>query len=208
MKLLSASLALFVLLNVLYLDWQVLIAGKDKQNASVVSETATTLAPSPVPQNTCSQGCLTAINQATVAAQLAAPAVVNQPAAVAALAVKEYFIPFGAGSMAAINGWQNVPGLSAYVNSASYTNVSQILFEVSVFVPTGNETVNVQLYNMTAQHPVWSSQVFFNGGTTGQLLISQPITLDPGNNLYQVQMQTQLNYPANIDQARLHIILK
>jgi hypothetical protein len=36
-------------------------------------------------------------------------------------------------------------------------------------------------------------------------MISQPITLDPGNNLYQVQMQTQLEYPANVSQAIIRI---
>jgi len=64
----------------------------------------------------------------------------------------------------------------------------------------------VMLFNMTAGHPVWNSTVFFSGGTNAQLLISQPITLDPGNNLYQVQMQTQLTFPANLNQARIHIL--
>lgn len=117
----------------------------------------------------------------------------------------EYFIPFGSGSVPGGSTWQNVPGLQTYVDTSQYENISQVLFEVSVFIPTANQTANVQVFNVTAGHPVWNSNVFFSGGATPQFLISAPITLDPGNNLYQVQMQTQLEYPANITQARFHI---
>lgn len=121
-------------------------------------------------------------------------------------AVKEYFVPFGSGQSTA-STWTDVTGLQAYVDSGSYPNIKQVVFEASVYVPTGNQTASVQLFNKTAGHPVWFSQVSMSGGTP-QFLVSQPITLDPGNNLYQVQMQTQLQYQAILNQARIHIYLK
>ncbi len=133
------------------------------------------------------------------------PVIIYQPAP-ATNTVKEYFVPFG-GGQAASTSWANVPGLQAYVDSSNYPNIKQVVFEASVQIPTGNQTASVQLFNQTAGHPVWFSQVSLSGGTP-QFLISQPITLDNGNNLYQVQMTTQLGFQTIITQARLHIYLQ
>lgn len=121
---------------------------------------------------------------------------------------KEYYISLGTGSgyTTSSTTWLSIPGASAYIDSASYPNIKTVTFEVSVSVPTGNEYVNVQLFNVTAGHPVWFSQVQFNSGGTSALLISKPMTLDTGNNLYQVQIQTQLQYTANILQSRVHVV--
>ncbi len=99
----------------------------------------------------------------------------------------------------------NVSGMQAYVDGSAYGRIKQATFEVSMYVPTGNEIVNVQLYNTTTSQPVWNSVVSYTGSAP-QLLVSSPITLTPGNNLYQVQIQTQLNFPAIITQANIHII--
>jgi hypothetical protein len=119
--------------------------------------------------------------------------------------VKEYFIPFGSGQNSS-DDWQNVTGLQTYIDSSKYPNIKSVVFEASVHIPTGNESANVRLFNATDKHPVWFSDVSLAGGDA-QFLISQPISLDPGNKLYQVQMKTQLQYPAMLDQARIHIIL-
>lgn len=118
---------------------------------------------------------------------------------------KEIFVPLGTGESSAAS-WTNVPGVIASVNSTNYPSIEQVTFEANVNVPTANQTVWVQLYNMTAQHPVWNSQISMTGAT--QYIVSPPITLDPGNNLYQVQMYTQLQYPALLTQSRIHIILQ
>ena len=79
-----------------------------------------------------------------------------------------------------------------------------MIFEVTVAVPTGNEKIWVRLTNSTDGRQVWGCDVSMEGsGPTA--LISQPVTLDSGNKLYKVQMKTQLQYPANIQQARVHI---
>jgi len=117
---------------------------------------------------------------------------------------KELFVPLGTGQSTATD-WTNVPGVIASVDSTKYTGIKQVTFEANITVPTANETVEVQLYDMTDEHPVWNSQMTMTGTT--QYLVSSPITLDSGNKLYQVQMKTQLQYPATLDLARIHITL-
>jgi hypothetical protein len=119
--------------------------------------------------------------------------------------VKEYFIPFGSGQSSA-GDWQDVTGLQTYIDSANYPNIKSVVFEASLHIPTGNESASVRLFNESEKHPVWFSEVSVAGGDP-LFLISQPITLSSGNALYQVQMKTQLQYQAVLDQARIHIIL-
>lgn len=117
---------------------------------------------------------------------------------------KEYYIPLGAGYVSS-SDWFDVPGLQASIDGSAYGKIKTSTFEVSVRVPTGNETAEVRLYNITAAHPVWNSNVMFTGGGNTQFLASSPISIDSGSNLYKVQMKTQLSYPAYIDQSRIHI---
>lgn len=120
---------------------------------------------------------------------------------------KEYYIPFGAGSGSS-SDWQDVAGLQAYIDSTSYVNIKSVVFEASLHVPTGNQTASVRLYNATDGHPVWNSEINFNGNTSSVFLNSQGVSLDLGNKLYKVQMKTQLQFTAVLDQSRLHIITK
>jgi hypothetical protein len=201
MKFLLAVFTGFLLVDIVYLNWTIFF--HPKETASVITPASN---PTPTPNvdaNVCSSGCLSAIQQATKSAQTQI-ATQSQSAPQPQSGTQEFFVPFGSATITSTT-MQTVSGLQAYVNTANYPPITQVLFEASVYVPTGNETVNVQLFNSTAQHPVWYSNVLFNGGATGQLLTSQPITLDPGNNLYVVQMQTQLDFPAVLQQARLHI---
>lgn len=118
--------------------------------------------------------------------------------------VKEFFVPFGAGSSSSFD-WADVVGLQAYIDSTQYSRIKKVTFEASAHIPTGNQTASVRLYNVSDKHPVWFSEVSLEGGTP-QLLISNSITLDSGNKLYQVQMKTSLKYETILDQARLHIL--
>ena len=118
-------------------------------------------------------------------------------------AAKEYFVPLGTGT-GATDDWTDVVGAQAAVDTKQYRTIKTVHFEVTVQVPTGNQTVWVRLYNATDKHPVWYSEVSMNG-TGPTALISQPISLDSGNKLYQVQMKTQLKYPATILQGRLRM---
>lgn len=138
--------------------------------------------------------------------QTTCPSVATQPSQnVISNAVREFFIPFGIGMTQAID-WQDIAGLSAYIDSSKYTSVKSIVFEASVHLPAGDQSVGIRLYDETNKHPVWNSEVDFPGGANPQFLVSKPISLSNGNVLYNVQMKTQLAAPAMLDQSRVHII--
>lgn len=138
------------------------------------------------------------------------PTVIPTPVVVyqqtSAPTVKEYYVPLGSSSGNSTD-WSDAAGLQSYVDTGNYPNIKQVTFEISSQIPTGNQTAEVRLFNKTAGHPVWFSDVSFSGGQT-VFLTSQPITLDTGNNLYQVQIKTQLGYNVVLNQARIHITLR
>lgn len=119
--------------------------------------------------------------------------------------VQDVYVPFGSGSSQTI-GWIDVPGLQSYINTSLYPNIKTVTFEVGGYTPTGNQIVSVQLYNVTNNHLVANSTISWTGGGS-QYVISSPITLDPGNTLYKVQMSTQVGAQAFINQAKVHIVL-
>lgn len=120
--------------------------------------------------------------------------------------VKDYFIPLGSGTNQS-SDWTDVPGVQATIDFNQYTAVKEIHFEASVFVPTANESVSVRLFNVTDHHPVWYSEVTMNGNGSATSN-STPFIYDPGLKTYQVQMKTQLQFQANLTQARIHVILQ
>lgn len=118
--------------------------------------------------------------------------------------VKEFYIPLGTGKNAT-DDWADVNGLQAYIDTTNYGNIRKVTFEVGVHIPTGNEIAYARLFNVTDKHPVWFSEVSLEGGDP-KFLVSQPIALETGNKLYQVQMKTSLKFEAVLDQARIHVI--
>ena len=197
---------LAMVFNLAYIDILTFLNPKPASVQKVV-----TFVPSVTPDAFCPASCLSQIREATASYKPSSktPTITSAPLPVNVVAprVKEFFIAFGSGSNSS-NDWQDVPGLQAYIDSNNYPHIKSVTFEASVHVPTGNETANVRLFNATDKHPVWSSEVLFNGGGSPQLLISKPITFDEGNKLYKVQMKTQLQFQAILDQARIHIITK
>lgn len=135
----------------------------------------------------CPQACINYINSSTGSG----------------VAAKEYFVPLGSGTNQS-TGWQDVEGAQSYVDSTLYRKAKKTTFEATLEVPSGSQITYVRLYNATDQHPVWFSEVNMDGSGP-KLLVSAPITLDPGEKLYKVQMKSQLAAKANLVQSRLHI---
>lgn len=154
---------------------------------------------------TCDKNCVAqlyeSIKNATSSTKLAQS---NSGSSQQGSPVKEYFVNFGSGSSTS-DVWEDVIGLQAYVDSTQYGVIKRVVFEASLHIPTGNGKAYVRLYNNTDKHPVWFSEMTLEGGQP-KLLVSQPIALDSGNKLYQVQMKTTLKYQTNLAQARLHIL--
>lgn len=201
--------SVLILINLGYID-MVLFLDKEsditkKLNSFNPSPSPTSERPLQKELDICPQSCVSQIYEATASNKLAVtPPVIAETKTKVSARVKEFFIPFGSGS-GFENDWQDIEGLQAYIDSANFEGIKKVNFEATVRIPTGNQTAYVRLFNKTDKHPVWSSEVSITGGTPA-LLISEPITLDNGNKLYQVQMKTQLKFLTILDQARIHII--
>ena len=193
-----------ILLNLIYID----ILTFKGPKSDTVPVTPPIQKPIQRENDVCPQSCVSQIHEATASYKPSTSSSIatSKEVTTGSKGVKEFFISFGSGSNSS-SDWQDVLALQSYIDSANYEDIKSVTFEASVHVPTGNQTASVRLFNVTDKHPVWSSEVLFNGGGTPQFLVSKPITLDKGNRLYQVQMKTQLQFQAILDQARIHIII-
>lgn len=116
---------------------------------------------------------------------------------------RELVIALGSGESTA-NDWSDVPGVEAYIDTTKYNRIKSVVFEASLYTPTGNQTAYVRLYNVTDKNMVWPSELSIEGGEP-KLLISPPLGLSSGNKLYRVQMKTQLRARTQLVQARVRI---
>lgn len=205
-------LAAILFLDILFLNYRVLSFESPReqeqtqniQTEKLQEETESQESSIVKQEDVCDAACIARFNQEIAALKSLQAQKTTVSAPSSTTSVKEFYVPFGSGVNSS-DEWQDVPGLQVYINRNSYPSIKTVTFEASIRVPTGNQTADVRLFNVTAGHPVWFSEMTFTGGGTPQLLISQPITLDPGSNLYKVQMKTQLKFPAYLDQARVHI---
>lgn len=146
-----------------------------------------------------------AIREATTSVKLLITPIPTDTASLASTdqSAKEFFVPLGAGTNS-VDEWTDVAGAQAYIDRSQYGSIKSVVFEASVYIPNGNQIIWVRLFNVTDKHPVWLSEMSHEGGTP-KLLVSKPITLDPGNKLYQVQMKNQLKDKTNLVQSRVRI---
>lgn len=206
--LLIVVIIVFLLLDFAYLNVKIISLENPQVNIFQKKEANVVTSANKLSSDTCGDSCMTEINKAVSAALSVQKSSSSKTSSTTNYTVpagsSEYFIPLGSGvisnqTLTTINGMQ------ATVDGGAYGKNYTATFEISVSIPTGNETANFQLYDATANHPVWNSNVIFNNGGTPALLTAH-IQLDPGVNTYVVQGLTQLTYPANITQARIHII--
>ena len=171
------------------------------QNSS--TETQTNTASS---TNFCGKDCIDAIyKDIKMATQSVVPSH-SQALNLSTSSANEYYISIGSGVNTSTD-WRDVSGAQVYVDPSRYTLIKATTFEASMYIPNGNQIAYARLYNVTDKHPVWNSELSIDGGSA-KLLISDPIVLDAGNKLYQVQMQSQLSGPTNLVESRIHIITK
>lgn len=204
LRFVSFAVLFFFIANLVFLDYIIFNNRPSARLFQIESTDVVHDASDVCNEKDCLEKIYQTIYEATASLRLANPSVTPSQGTVSqGSASKESIITFGSGSSTA-DDWTDVTGLQAYVDTAQYSRIKNVVFEASVFIPTGNEVAYVRLFNNTDKHPVWFSDVSLEGGQP-QLLISQPITLDPGNKLYQVQMKTSLKYQANLVQSRLRI---
>lgn len=204
------TLFILVVVNLGLLDIFVLYNRPlNQSNDSLVSQNIQNNKTTSSETKACPASCLAAIENAslslTVTPKAAKPTqnVLQSPSQASSPVATESVISFGGGTNET-DEWADLPGIAASIDSTKYGRIKTVIFEATVHIPTGNEIAYVRLFNATDKHPVWFSEVSVEGGTS-KLLISNPIALDDGNKLYQVQMKTSLKHKAILDQARVRI---
>jgi len=186
-----AAILALILINIVYLNF----ISVQKQNSQSKNQTVVSVSPTPSDIPTASPTTLPTQTVNNVA-----------PINPKTTAVRDNFIPLGSGTGQG-SEWKDIPGAQAKVDLSQYSPIKEVRFEASTNVPTGNESVSVRLYNVTDKHPVWYSEVTAQSNSTANL-ISSPLAYDFGEKLYQVQMKTELQFPANLTQARIHVVSK
>ena len=219
-----------IFLNILLLDLFAAINLMDKKNKYSSQSRAVSISITPTPifpsadesqSQNCSPNCVSEIDRALAPLKKAlsatprlaktqtgtlpttAPVVQPTESSQHQATVKEFFIPLGTGSSTAAD-WTDVPGVKAEIDSTKYANIQKVLFEASTHVPSANQIVEVRLYNETDKYVVSNSEFLYPSGTTQNFRIAA-IQLGQGAKTYQVQMKTQLQYSAVLDQSRIHI---
>jgi len=195
---LEGILTVLLLANIVYLNLYIFDNGlfaKSADNKSIQSPVGASPSPTALP-TTC-PSCVTAS---------ITPKSTAQTATVIQDSVKDFYVSLGSGTNQT-SDWTDVPGVQAVIDFGQYPRIKEIHFEVSLYVPSANEWVSVRLYNVTDKHPVWYSEMTMNANTTAYLT-SPALSYDTGSKLYQVQMKTQLQAPATLVQARIHIALQ
>lgn len=213
-KIFVAILLLVIFTNLIYLDLFLgsVKSGENQKIIASIPPTVPLATSTPLDNNICPQSCLAQILIATSSVKTPpspSPTPKITPVGVSPVvnytsSVKEFFVPLGTGTTRA-GDWEDINALQATIDTNNYNQIKSVTFEVSLHIPTGNETVSVRLYNVTDKHQVWFSEVSASGGTA-QFVSSPNLTLDKGNKTYRVQAKTSLQYEAVLDQSRIHII--
>ena len=220
-KSLAFAFGLLLLANVAYLDIKLFFSPKNVTTSEAVPlDNAKSTPPSPKPSDTLeSASCpaCSATNQATGSTTVnegksekagtgGLPQIPQQQPIAVAPQVREYYIPLGTGTTTS-QKWIDIAGTDTTINPSDYGRIKQAFFEANIYIPTGNGSVSARLFNVTAKHPAWFAE-FTTNSSTSILLTSQPIVLDPGANLYRVQLQTTLAAQARMDSARVRIVVQ
>jgi len=179
-------------------------------NIKVVPPTSQPLSNQPaagqsIESQTCPPACLEKIFEATAEATKISP-LPQKEVEVSQPAVKEYYIPLGSGSTKS-QDWIELPGIEAVIDSANFPNVKSIIFEATLRIPSANGKVYAKLYDITAKHDVWFSEVWVEG-SLGYRAESANISLSEGRHLYRLMMKSTMGYEAILDSARIKIVLK
>lgn len=163
----------------------------------------------PLLTSTCPKNCLEEIAKATVSFTLKnpSPSPVLSPSPSPSLRpeTKEFYIPLGAGSVAA-QDWADVPSAEAYIDPVNYGKIKSVTFEALLKVPTGNGKVYARLYNVNDKLGIFESEVLAEG-STGMRVESSKINLSSGNKLYRVQMKNTLGVESLLELGRIKIVV-
>lgn len=189
-----------LLANVAYLNFFIINGISSKSYAPISVIASPTPLPSALPSTPSATPLVTPL-----VTPLATPYVPIIPIQTPQATVKDYYLNFGSGTNQSTD-WTDISGTLYTYDLGQYQNVKTITLETTTNVPTANGSVSVRLFNKTGNYAVWNSDRTVQAQASGDLLISQNLIYDLGPKMYQIQMKSQFGVPANLIQARLHII--
>lgn len=118
--------------------------------------------------------------------------------------IKETFLYMGTGSSTS-RDWTTIDSASITFNPAIYGNIKEIRFEAGLSIIGGeasarllNKSTGAVYYDSTVQH----------NKSTSEWKTSAPIYLPTGNATYAVQLRSSSGERANLDGARLKIMVQ
>ena len=210
----QTALLVLVLLNLVFLDWQILKKREAVQPAPRLIEKQAKEEPERklaireeiLTAGFCPSSCLDLIKQATTSGVGGYQPISAPAAPTIHFPTKEIYIPLGTGSVKSFE-WTDLPGVEAYFDPANYGKIKQVTFEASLRIPTANGRVFARLYNVNDKLGIYESEVSAEGDQ-GTRVESRPIPISSGNKLYRVQMKTSMDYTGILDMARIKIILE
>lgn len=217
-KIIFLTLLIFFFLNILFLDYKILIGEKqagemERPMRTVVSEEKVT-PPVKSDLNVCPEPCLRKINEATESLNLkpgektVEKVIEKQTQTVTAgNGPKEFFVPLGGSGSTTEGGWKDISGMEAFIDRTKYPGKITVLWEASLKVKDGNGEAHARLFNVTKNTAVDYSEIT-SIGPDYKRVTSNKINLASGNNLYKVQMFSTTQYEVFIQGGRIKITVE
>ncbi len=200
------GLLVLVIVNLFILDLKLFSPQGAIRVADMQAAATPAAHPKIVGQDTCGPDCQRVVEQKVQEAlnSLASPSPKQVLEPIAARVIRESYVPLGSGSTTK-STWDNLSATETWIDTSSYGTISNVTFIAGLRNPTKNGEVEVQLYNVTDNHPVWGSHIVMSNNTS-QTITSGPVQLDMGKKLYRVQIKSSLSYDAYLDSAKLRIV--
>jgi len=187
--------------------------GEENQSESITKPVATSIQEEEeqvgesYPIDTCPTGCLEKIKEATASLKtISEPIPVKETSkkSTTTTSAKIYYVPLGSARITSQNVWKDT-GAQAYVDFANYTNVKEVYFEASMYLPSANGRAYARLFNVSDNVEVWNSEVWVESSTPTLVTSVMPIRTWNGNKLYRAQMKTSMGFEGVLDSARIKI---
>ncbi|MBP9820325.1 hypothetical protein KBC79_06360 [Candidatus Woesebacteria bacterium] len=145
------------------------------------------------------------VSVASLGAEQAKPAQGKQEStSVVENQVKEYFVYLGTGSTTG-RDWTDLSGTTASIDLVQYGRVKSVVFEATLSIVSGE--VRARLKNLSSGLIFHASEVN-NNTSVSQWRQSIPFQLPSGINQYVVQIRSSNGERAQLDGARLKIIVE
>lgn len=209
-----------ILSNLVVLDLNLLKQKKEITDLKSLPTEQTGVLPTPsIPSfseetnnNQCDLNCQQAIDQkiSQAIATLSAKKTTSQQAKPVAQKTSQpqvIYIPLGGSGSSASRDWADIGNAEVYFDLNDYPSLVEARFEGFISVKNGNGKTFARLYDATHSIGVQGSEIV-STSENFTMVISGPLSLWQGKNLYRVQVKSLNGYDANFDSGRIKLILK